>query len=479
MNRTSAPAAPVAGRGVEPPAAELFRLDPRSILRAFRAESLAFWMLSAYIFIEYVRPQMIYRSIDVLPWGRLTLALALLTFFVSGPKFRKLHIVDLLLLGFTAVWFLSSIFAIYPEWSAEYALVYVNWLIVYFLVTHVVNTKPRFFLFLGLFLLWSLKLSQHGARTFAMRGFSFTTWGVMGPQGWFQNSGELAVQMCVFFAMSYAFVMAIRKHIRPWMFWGLMGLMPGTAALTVIASSSRGGQLALAAVILALIAQSKHRVRGVLIGSVVFAGLWFIVPDEQRERFDAMGDDRTSTTRTEYWDDGIEITKKYPVLGIGYRNWLPYYRTYYNPVGELPHNIFVEAGAELGYSGFFMLLFLMAGTLVLNRRTRRLARRIPEWGPFIRASAFGLDAALAGYAVAGMFVTILYYPYFWVNLAFTAALYEVARRSAKEAKRAAAMNGANGARRVPPMVVNGSRSPRVPVATRVGRSPFQHLGRPG
>ena len=45
--------------------------------------------------------------------------------------------------------------------------------------------------------------------------------------------------------------------------------------------------------------------------------------------------------------------------------------------------------------------------------------------------AHGLDGALVGFLVCGFFVTVLYYPYFWINLAMTTSLYEAAKRWAK------------------------------------------------
>jgi putative inorganic carbon (hco3(-)) transporter len=415
----------------------LLSLDPRAAWAAVRSEPVSFWCLCLYFMVEYVRPQGIVPAIDVIPWGRTTLALTLIAFAFEGKWTRKPNLLDGFMILFTIVLFLSSLFAIYPEWSTDSWSVFINWVLIYYLVTGIVTTERRFFIFLALFLLWSFKLSQFGARSFILRGFAFTTWGIQGPRGWFQNSGELAIQMCVFFAMSVLFAVGLKGYLGRWKFWGLLALLPGTAALTVIASSSRGGQLGLAAVILLLVLQTKHRIRGLVAGAVVLAALWAVLPDEQRERFDAMGDDQTSINRTTYWEHGMEIAANYPVLGIGFRNWLPYYRTNYNPQGELPHNIFVEAGAELGYTGFIALILLMAGTFVLNHRTRRMARRLPVWGPFLRATALGLDGALVGFAVSGFFVTVLYYPYFWVNLAFTAALFGTTRRAASRARRLA------------------------------------------
>jgi O-antigen ligase len=352
---------------------------------------------------------------------------------LQGAQTRRFHLLDGLLLLFTGIWTLSIFSAVYPSWSFERAYVFINWLIVYFLVTHIVTTERRFLIFLAFFLLWSLKLSQHGTRVFAFSGFRAPSSGVWGPPGWFQNPGELAIQMCIAVPIGLLFVLGLREHLSRWKFWTLLGLLPATAALTVVASNSRGSQLALVAVVLALVAQSRHRVKGLLLAGLVFAALWAIVPERQRDRLAVMGDDQTSKIRLTYWENGVEIANRYPILGIGYKNWIPYYHTHFDPRGEVPHNMFVEAGAELGYTGLSAFVLLIAGTFVANRRTRRLAKSVPIWGPFLRSTAVGLDAALIGLLVAGFFVTVLYYPYFWVLLALTAALSQTTWRAARRA----------------------------------------------
>jgi len=408
----------------------LLALRLKAFWAAFKREPLSFWGICAYIFIEYVRPQQIYTSIDVLPFGEVTLALALLGYVFEGMPVRRFNAADVLLGLFTIVLILSSVFAVNPDVAMDGWTVFLNWLILYWLVTNVVTTPRRYIIFWALFLLWSLKMSQHGARIWISRGGSFASWGASGAPGWFQNSGEFAIQMCIFLPMAFHSLMALRERLKTWKFWGLMVLLPGTAVISLLASSSRGGQMALVAVVLFLIAQSRHRVRGLITAAVVLALLWSFMPPEQRARFETMGDedDDTSQTRLTYWEDGIEIAKQYPLFGIGYENWLSYYRLNYDAVGELPHNIFIEAWAELGYTGLLAFLGLIGGTFYVNFRTRRKAASLPEWGPFLRAAALGLDAALVGYMAAGFFVTVLFYPFFWVNLAFTAALHEVARR---------------------------------------------------
>ena len=435
-------------KGLRPPGdgsgASLLTLSPTAFWQALKREPWSFWFLCTYFFVEYVRPQSIHPALDVLPWGRATLALTILAFVLEGFKLRKLHLLDGLMAAFTGAWMLSIVFAVNPEWSLEGAYLFINWLVLYFFVTNIVTTRRRFFIFLVFFLLWSLKLSQHGARLWVTSGFSVPSWGARGPQGWFENPGELGIQMAIFFPIALLFAVAVRGHVKKWVFWGLVALLPATAAITILVTNARGSQLALVAVIFMVVAQSRHRVRGLVGAALALALLWAVVPDAQRERFDTMGEDETSEARMYYWDHGMRITNEYPTFGIGYRNWLPYYNSRHDlldevppgiPSGELPHNVFLEASAEMGYTGLFALLALMAGTFVLNRRTRRLARRVPEWSPFLRSISFGLDAALVGFMISGFFVTVLYYPYLWTNLAFTAALFQITKTSTVQATR--------------------------------------------
>ena len=121
----------------------------------------------------------------------------------------------------------------------------------------------------------------------------------------------------------------------------------------------------------------------------------------------------------------------HPLLGVGYDNWIPYYRARYNPNAELPHNIFVEAAAEFGYLGLLCFLGLILASFVLTRRTRLENQRNQLPSSFINGAALGLDAALVGYLISGFFVTVLFYPYFWMNLTLVAALYSVTKSSKK------------------------------------------------
>jgi O-antigen ligase len=163
-----------------------------------------------------------------------------------------------------------------------------------------------------------------------------------------------------------------------------------------------------------------------------------ILPPAFYGRLSIMGEDNSSIMRLTYWNFGWELMKQHPLFGIGYFNWLPTYSAHLLAIGdrrnpEVCHNIFIQAGSELGFPGLLLVVAIIVSTFVLNFRTRRLLRESKNPG-FLRQIAFGLDAAMIGYVVSAQFVTVLYYPYLWIQLAITVALHNVVCRATQRAK---------------------------------------------
>lgn len=426
------------GGMVLPPfgAESLFTARVKSIWRFLTRQPASFWLICAYLFFEYVRPQTIYPSIDILPWGQTILILCVVAFLLEGKTFSLRTPAGALFVLFSVIVLASSAFAYSPSLSFAKLELYLSWVLIYLLITSIITTEQRFFIFFLSFLLYSFKMSQHGARTWAMRGFGFADWGVTGAPGWFHNSGEVGIQMCIFFPLALAFYIGLRDHWGKWRKLFFV-LFPVTAVMTMIASSSRGALVGGALVLLWLVLRSRHRVKALLAAAVVTIAVITLVPEEQKARFGTMGEDKTSQSRFTVWEYGMETANQYPVLGIGYKNWSEYASRHYGrPL--LPHNIFVEAAAELGYTGLLVFLLLIGATFWVNANTRKIVRRIPGDQRFLHQVAHGLDGALIGYIGSGFFVTVLFYPYFWINLALTVALNTAAVNKARAARRLAA-----------------------------------------
>lgn len=406
----------------------------RNLWTGLLRESFSFWMLCGYLVVEYVRPQSIMPSLDFLPWGKVALLLAMVGLllekkarFVSDPA-------NLLMTIFLFTLVASSTLAVYPDVSWDHWFNFFGWYVIYFLVVNILTNERRFVIFLVLFLLASFKLSFFGARTWAFRGFSFTNWGIMGPSGPFQNSGELSVQMLMFGPVAYQYALYLRPHVSRAAFLALL-FVPFTAAMTVIGASSRGAQLALAYQSYRVLLKRRLTLRSLVAAGAVVALVIALFPQEQIDRFRSAGDDTTSMQRILYWKRGAEMIAENPVLGVGYFNFPQYFADHYPGdvlvgVAQLPHNILIQIGTDAGFLGLTLFAALVIRNFQCCRRIQKATAQAPE-AMFATSIAKGLSVSLWGFLIAGQFVTIAYYPFFWINLALSVALLNVVRGQQK------------------------------------------------
>ena len=423
-------------------------LSVAAMVKGFLKQSPAFWFVCLYIFFEYVRPQQIYTWMDVAPWPLLSLMGAVICTVLEGR------------LAFTArrLWFFVGVFSLviiassataqFPAVSWKNLNIWVNWLLLMIVVGAGVRTRIELALLLLTFGLWNLKMSQHGVQGWLLSGTSFRTSGVSGAPGWFQNSGEFGIQMCIFLPLVGYMAVGLwpRLSSRRRLFMVAVG---ASSIISMIASSSRGALIGAVAIGIWVLIRSRNRLKASVIVAVVAVGIYVALPAESKARFSEMGKDKDSISRLTYWRDGVAIANSHPVLGIGYKNWIPFYRQKYNVKGELPHNFLIECAAELGYLGVLALLALLGVYFLENAKTRR------ETGPksanpdrFLWSIAHGLDGAMIGFMVSGSFVTVLFYPYIWMNVALALALATVAskrRLSARDTRRSLARNGSSWA----------------------------------
>lgn len=404
---------------------DIYALKIKALWNGLKQEHASFWFLCIYFMFEYVRPQSLYPAIDILPWPSLFMLLTLIAAFADKTVKWQSHTLNKWLALFCLIVVVSGLNSYYPKISWENRNIMISWVIAYFLVITIVNSERRLILFVLAYLLFNLKMGQHGALGWMSRGFSFASYGLIGAPGWFRNSGEYAIQMLIFGSLAIAFVLSLKDKWGRFTKW-FMFAAASTGYITVLGTSSRGAQLALAAILSWWLLRVKGGFKVLIAVSIVAVMFYHLLPEEQISRFKESGEDATSLQRLEYWSIGIDLAEQHPVFGIGYKNWMPYVsRLYPEGVGplekvEVPHSIYIEAAAELGYAGLICFLGMIVTAFIVNHRTRRIAKEVSP--AFIRYLTFGLDAGLIGFLVAGAFVTVLYYPFFWVQLAMIVML---------------------------------------------------------
>lgn len=400
------------------------------IIRFSLKQSVSFYLVLTYMVFEYMRPQAMYPVLDFIPWGQTVLLLSLAAVMIEGKLFKAKHLINILIVLFFFIILISSVFAISFEDSWNNHRIIIVLLLGYFIIINAVDNIKKFYIFTGLFILLSFKLAQFNFRHWVMRGFEYDGYAAAAGIAWLGNPGELAIQMCILFVISFYFSISVWRHVESKIKRVILLFIPVVAVGAVISCGSRGSFLALAVVMFLMFMFSKRKMVGLLLLLVFAISVPYILSERDKVRLYSMTNpqrDGTSVSRLERWDKGIYIALKNPVLGVGYNNWAAADKLYFNGDGDLSHNIFIEAVSELGFTGLFVFIALIVATIKTNNETIRLSSASNF--SFNANIAKGLNLSLAAYIVAGFFVTVLYYPYFWINLAMTVSLNNVTKKS--------------------------------------------------
>jgi putative inorganic carbon (HCO3(-)) transporter len=247
--------------------------------------------------------------------------------------------------------------------------------------------------------------------------------------------------MLMFSPLAYELALFLKPHLSRLKFYVLM-LLPLTGAMSVMGASSRGGQLALVFETYWCILKGRINFKTLLAVIVIGYVAFTILPEEQKARFSSAGDDVTSQQRLLYWKHGVQMIEDHPLLGVGYFNFPRYFAVHWPQdmlrgpaftakgvvTSELPHNIFIQVGTDTGITGLFLFVMLIYRTWKTERQIRLLVQEKQDTSkPFVPLSK-GLLGAMWGFVIAGQFVTVAYYPFFWINLAFMVSLHNIVNR---------------------------------------------------
>ena len=139
----------------------------------------------------------------------------------------------------------------------------------------------------------------------------------------------------------------------------------------------------------------------------------------------AEGDlDDSAQHRVDAWKTAINMAIARPLTGVGLANFSPMYYTYtdyWHNKAIAAHSMWFQVLGELGFVGLALFIAMIWSSFNLNARTIRLlaAARAP---PTQRATAVGLQAALAGTCASGTFLSQGYNWPIYIIIALIAAL---------------------------------------------------------
>lgn len=215
------------------------------------------------------------------------------------------------------------------------------------------------------------------------------------------------------------------------------------SVLAVIFSFSRGGFLALVAVIVAVFLTRHTRPMAVLASLALALVLVQFVPQRYVARIGTLrgilpGARRTLQAEVSFRGRASEFLvgwmmfKDHPVLGVGWDNYPVHYQRYSRQVGldpraeeRAPHNLYIEIAAETGVFGLaaFLLILGMTYSGLIRARRSLLEVGLDDYVGMV----FSLGVGLFGYLVAAMFIHGAYPRYLWVLVGIALAIPRMAK----------------------------------------------------
>jgi O-antigen ligase len=390
---------------------------------------LDFIGLLAYIFVEYTRIAVMYPALAPLQLGKVSLLAAMLGALVcrtppSADGNGRIKIAVVMLGIFCCFSGLMANYTTVPEaslWNIPEQLIAV------FLIARAVNNRWRSQRFIFLILLLNLKVAQHGLRTYILEHgratdeMAFVKFGIIGGGGGFyDNSADLGVAMCVVFGLAVALLQCRSGH-KSRLFFLACALAFGAL---ILVCGSRGAVVGAAAIILAIWIKSPSKSWAPVFMLLFVGGLVFLMPHASRDRFQSAEHwqgDQTANHRVLLWQAGLRMWADYPVFGVGPANYRYVRQASYRIAvandrdAYVCHSLYVEVISELGTFGTLAAAAVIIWFFALTRRVRkRLIADGADRQGWELCLCSGLELAMIGYLVSGAFVSVFWYPHIWV-----------------------------------------------------------------
>lgn len=317
---------------------------------------------------------------------------------------RELYFVlALLLAGFLSIPFADQDRAYAFETFKENFL---RAILMFIVLVNVVRTERR--------LRWLLLLALGVGLYLAISALSDYSKGNLGVEGYrvqgaigamFGNPNDLAAYLTDMVPVAIAFLCISRGLVRR-IFYAL-----GIAVLVggVVVTFSRGGSLALIAIVLVLTWKlgKRHRALFMTLALAVCIGSLAAAPGAYRTRLLSIFDSSlevaagSAEARRHLLQESIKVALRHPVLGIGMGNFRVIYKL-------MTHNSYTQVAAEMGLFGFFAYLLFIITPLKRLREIERATYGDPAQRRYY-FMAVGLQGMLVAYMVSSFFGARAYY----------------------------------------------------------------------
>ncbi len=402
---------------------------------------IPFYLLILYLAFEYGRVHILLGPLKSLHLPFLA-SMGLLLFLIAEKPVLKDKQTKWFL-GLVILMAIQVPFALNNHWAFLYTRMVFTYLIIHLGITKYVVSYGMFRKMMFLWLMCGIFLCIQGV----LHG------GEVKGTAFFSDNNDFSLAMNIFLGISFfRFVENPKKN---------MGVLAIIALFLcgILVSFSRGGFVGLCVMGVFILAKARRKMLGVLLVIAMILFVSQIAPskywDRMRTITDVQDDRGTARGRIYYWQRAWEMFLDHPLVGVGPGNF-NWNISEYEPEeglrgktrgGRASHSLYFTLIPELGLVGCFlfgMMLFVNYRTLrrVMKQfkgreRTQASHERVESEGNralkgedsetsqimnMMYYDALGIYVAFAGFLVSGMFVSVLYYPHFWILSSMASSL---------------------------------------------------------
>lgn len=228
-------------------------------------------------------------------------------------------------------------------------------------------------------------------------------------RGVLQDPNELALVICA--GLPFLFAMVGRRRSLRW--YLVMAVGTVVVFVCMFKTQSRSGQLAFLAV-LGVYFLKRLRWKGVALAMLM------ALPVLLAGGRGGQAAGQSTIDRYEAWRAGVDMVRSNPAIGVGQGMFTETHHL-------TAHNSYLLAGAELGLPGMFLWLML----IYLSIKIGLTGMRVQGEGPMAdeaRAWGTALVAALIGFLISMLFLSLTYHMVLWIYLGIAGAYYSTMRR---------------------------------------------------
>ena len=351
--------------------------------------------------------------------------------FVRERKALPNHPITYLLFFYFLWTTLTTVFSVYPEVAWEKWTKLLKIFLFTFITMMLMQSKNRLNALIWVIVLSLGFFSTKGGLFTVLTGGAHRVWGPPGTAYTDNNEFALATVMMIPL-FRYLQTQTEHRALR----WAL-GFMIFFGVFAIFGTHSRGGLVAIVAMLFFLIYKAKRFIFGFsAVTLALIVGLVFM-PQEWRDRMSTIENyeqDASAQGRLDMWKYAIDVAADHPIMGGGFDIFYHEgYRAAYLPEGvegRAVHSIYFEVLGEHGYVGlilFFLIgmtTFFTCGAIVDRCKKHDELRWAQQLAAMVQVS-------VVGYATAGAFLTIATFDLYYHLVAITAILRVMVDRRLK------------------------------------------------